>query len=139
MKTTITFKKSYGSGRREGWGKVVKSVDESISTGYAFTGDFLKEGENRVSEGAVIIEMKPTGSAKTNGKSISIYRAENGELTRVSDREFDLRTEIESLKSAVALELGSKTNPLDGFSTSELELEIERRNQQRKLNEIKSI
>ena len=128
MKTTINYSKKYASGSREGWAKTVTSVDSTAHNGYAFEGEFLRQGENSVDEGAVVIEMTPTGSAKNGVKTITILRAEGGGLVPIDGTDYDLHREIESLKTAVTEALGVKINPLADFSTAELEAEIARRN-----------
>ena len=123
----VKYDKPYASGRRTGWAKTVTSVDMDQPNGYAFDGDFLKDGENAIEEGTIVIEMTPAGSAKTDGKEVAIYRAGDGQLNRVDDRDYDLKKEIESLKIAVADQLGATVNPLAEFTLKELEAEIERR------------
>ena len=52
------------SGRREGWGKHVTTVDTTKSNGFAFEGEFLCKGENELPEGAVVVQKRHTGSVK---------------------------------------------------------------------------
>ena len=48
---------------RRGWVKVVTDVDTTKSNGYAFEGEFLREGEIDLPVGSIIVEKDVGGSA----------------------------------------------------------------------------
>lgn len=76
------------SGGRRGWVKHVTRIDESKDDGFAFEGEFLREGTREVPEGALILDCWPTGSRTANRKVASLSVAtENGldEIARVED------------------------------------------------------
>jgi hypothetical protein len=63
------------SGNRKSWLKIVTRVDTSKTNGYAFEGEFLKEGiEIEVPVGAIVIEKEPTGSVKNSSHTWNVYR-----------------------------------------------------------------
>ena len=66
MAETVRVKvtKPRGSGRREGWNKLVTRVDDTKSGGYAFQGRFLDERQEDLKVGSVLVGQTPVGSAK---------------------------------------------------------------------------
>jgi len=57
----------YHLGKYKHWAKLVKSVDESKTNGYAWIGDFLSvERENKIPSGSLVAEVC--------GSAITVYR-----------------------------------------------------------------
>lgn len=78
---TVQIKLSYASGSRKSWWKHVKGIDPSQKGGYAYVGDFLKEGETELQVGSVLLEVEPCGSVKNGYQDGKLYRvAEDGSL-----------------------------------------------------------
>ena len=65
-KIIFTYSAPTASGRRRGWSKYVTDVDTSKRNGYAFDGAFLREGENELPAGAVIVQKSPGGSVRNS-------------------------------------------------------------------------
>ena len=67
MAETVRVKvtKPRGSGQREGWNKLVSSVDDTKSGGYAFEGRFLDERQVDLALGSVLVGQIPVGSARS--------------------------------------------------------------------------
>ena len=61
-KIIFSYETPTNSGRRRGWGRHVTDVDTSKRNGYAFEGEFLREGENEMPAGVVIVQKSPCGS-----------------------------------------------------------------------------
>ena len=66
MAETVRVKvtKPQGSGRREGWNKLVTSVDDTKSGGYAFQGRFLDGRQEDLKTGSILVGQIPVRSAK---------------------------------------------------------------------------
>lgn len=60
----VKVAKPQGSGRREGWNKLVTSVDDTKSGGYAFQGRFLDERQEDLKVGSILVGQIPVGSAR---------------------------------------------------------------------------
>lgn len=84
------------SGRRFGWVKHVTSVDMTKGDGWAFLGEFLKEGENDLPADAVLVKKVPTGSARNQGWDGIVMRADGTELGR-----FDWHRQFLSMRDCV--------------------------------------
>jgi hypothetical protein len=75
MNVRTIIKSASTSGNRKSWLKLVTGVDLSKGNGFAFEGDFLKEGiEIEIPVGAIVIEKEPTGSVKNSSHTWNIYR-----------------------------------------------------------------
>ena len=61
----VKVRKPRGSGQREGWNKLVSSVDDTKSGGYAFEGRFLDERQEDLKVGSVLVGQIPVGSARS--------------------------------------------------------------------------
>jgi len=141
----VIFKKQSASGKRYSWAKKITSVDSSKENGYAFDGDFLKQGENNLSIGDIIIEKYPVGSAK-NGYNLGVvYKVAEAtddtifenekDYWEVTSREnmqiletFVWETEFLSFRDFVSSVLNNnKENELTKYTLEELEAEINRR------------
>lgn len=81
-KVRIRWAKPTGSGRREGWGKVVFEIADDEQGARAFCGDYLRDRVmTEVPVGAVILEVSPQGSVKNAWQRADIYRVSaEGEL-----------------------------------------------------------
>ena len=66
MAETVRVKvtKPRGSGRREGCNKLLSSIDDTKTGGYAFEGRFLDERQEDLKVGSVLVSQTPVGSAK---------------------------------------------------------------------------
>jgi len=67
-----------GKGRGSVWAKKITKVDPSKENGYAFEGEFLREG-SVVEEGDWVITVAATGSWKYPANTIFLFRIEGNE------------------------------------------------------------
>lgn len=94
-----------GSGHRRGWMKWVTGVDQSKSNGFAFSGEFLREGEQDLPVGAVVVEQYPTGSVKHGiNKGEAFMVSPEGDLVSFVTCA-NWRTEFLSFRDAIAAKL----------------------------------
>ena len=61
----VQLKRPTGTGRRVGWNRVVTSVDDTKSDGFAFEGPFLDERQVDLQVGSVLVSRVPVGSARS--------------------------------------------------------------------------
>ena len=75
------------SGRRTGWIKQVTSVDPNGRNGYAFGGEFLRDGvEVDLPVGSILVRVDPEGSVKNAWQSGHILKLEDdGEMVELAD------------------------------------------------------
>ena len=125
-KLILKFSAPSASGRREGWTKVFSSVDSTARGAKAFSGEYLRAGENSVKEGDLVVLVSPCGSVKNGWQEGEICRVVSGEdgfavLESVSE-EFDWRQEFLSLMNAAEalLEKSSETQSAEGNEQPEL-------------------
>jgi hypothetical protein len=97
-----------GSGNRRGWWKHVTSVDLTKKDGYSLIGPFLKEGENDLPLGAILICQYPTGSANRGWPKANAYRVTEGEDVCFAKCEHWFK-EFLSFRDAIAAELEVST------------------------------
>lgn len=126
-----------GDARLKNWAKVVDSVDESRSSGYAFGGSFIAAGGIQdVPAGSVLIVYGEKGSRGNPRPEVKVYTANSdGTLTHeqtatgrawartIRDRVADL---VHGAGPAVAGELPWDPG-LGAYSTAALEEELRRR------------
>ena len=143
-----TFTKPTGSGRRVGWLKIVTGIDRSQKNGYALQGEFLNEGEQEVPAGSVVVCCAPAGSAKSQMRTYDCFQVESslqvdGNLG--TSMSFDhcspsfldqVQARLDCVPWVQTLALASLTPAIDpmiaalaGFTTEQLEAELERRQQ----------
>ena len=100
-KIRFTAKKPKGTGRRVGWIKVVSGVDDSKRGGYAFEGQFLKEGQVELEIGSVLVGSFPVGSARSGSHwragVVGPERDEWEDRTWPPERELDFRDHVKAL------------------------------------------
>jgi hypothetical protein len=92
------------SGGRRGWVKHVTGIDTTQSGGYAFVGDWLKDGLVDLPAGALVLDCYPTGSRRSGGKTAELCVVTPGKgLVVVAEteewpkRSLELRDEAEKL------------------------------------------
>ena len=75
------------SGRRTGWIKQVTSVDPNGRNGYAFDGEFLRDGvEVDLPVGSILVRVDPEGSVKNAWQSGHILKLQaDGEMVELAD------------------------------------------------------
>jgi hypothetical protein len=126
-----------GDARLKNWAKVVDSVDESRSTGYAFGGYFIAAGGIQdVPAGATMIVYGEKGSRANPRPEVKVYTVNaDGTLSHeqtatgrawartIRDRVADL-VDGPDLPDAVDV---TAANELAGYSTDALIAELERR------------
>ena len=64
------------SGGRTGWAKQLTGVDATQRGGYAFLGDFLREGLYDLPVGTLILDVFPNGSPRRPGKGAILWTAD---------------------------------------------------------------
>ena len=125
-----------GDARLKNWAKVVESVDDSRSTGYAFGGYFVAAGGVQdVPAGAVLIVYGEKGSRANPRPEAKVYVVNSdGTLTHeqtasgrawartIRDRVADLVAPLSGQAPDPGVEIG-----LAGYSTAALIEELERR------------
>ena len=97
----VQVKKPTGTGRRQGWNKVVSRIDNTKQGGYAFEGRFLDERQVDLKVGSVLVGQIPVGSA-TYGNHwrvgvVSAHGVEWEDRTWSLDRFLDFRDHVETL------------------------------------------
>lgn len=89
------------------WAKVIKTINENKSGGYAFEGQFIpmanrwaESREFEVKEGDVILVVQNEGSRKYHHKRAYIFTVENGEVKLIDkyNYEADFRKVMEKVK-----------------------------------------
>jgi len=114
------------SGRRNSWWKKVTSVDTAKTNGYAIGGDFLPVNkELDLSNGDILIEVRPTGSVNHSGKEGYIYIIENDELVEITHHNW--LNNFLTIRDKLANLLGEVPNPFSKFSDDELLAEAKTR------------
>lgn len=104
----VKLSTSRASGRRRSWFKRVTGLNKSAPQGgYQLIGTFLQADKMlEIPVGACVIEVKPTGSAKTDGKQAVVYRLDESGLVQVFEADWKtdflaIRDEIEKLLGGV--------------------------------------
>ena len=112
-KVRVKIQNETASGRREGWTKLVTGVDTTITNGYAFAGDFLRDGaEHDLPVGAILVQCNPQGSVKNGWKSGVCLRVQaDGSLLRLHNKDYDWRDDFLSFRDLVADELTTTDEP----------------------------
>ena len=122
--------------RFKSWVKWVDSVDTSKTNGYAFVGDFVKDGtiEIEVGQPRLLLAQATSGSMKYNSAYYQIVKLnEDGSLTAldISDNDQNLGWALrirDSVKNVLdSISNTEPENPLTQFSNEELLAEIKRR------------
>ncbi len=119
-----------GDERRKNWAKVVREVDSSKTSGWAYVGDFIAVGGIQdVPAGAVLLVYGERGSRANPLIEARVYRV-NGDATltehgRARGRAWarTLRDRVEELLGAAA----TTTPDLSGISDDDLLDEVRRR------------
>jgi hypothetical protein len=118
-----------GDSRFKKWAKVLKSVDQSKSNGYAFQGDFINSGKAELEIGTYILFYGEKGSMKYHDPMVSVQKVtENGleEMYRKEDLDrhwaLDVRDEIAKIINEM-----KKESPLAKYSNEELMEEMQNR------------
>ena len=69
-KIRCKYEELWASGQRRSWVKTVTAVDTDVTTGYAFSGEFLRgDTEVDLPIGQIVVGRYPTGSVK-NGSNL---------------------------------------------------------------------
>jgi hypothetical protein len=121
------------------WVKWIDAVDESATNGYAFVGDFVKDGtiEVEIGQPRLLLAQATSGSAKYHYAYYAVVRLNpDGSLEAVGITDNDekkgwalrMRGAISALLAEISGE--SINNPLAQFSTEELVAEISRRKEE---------
>lgn len=129
MNIRVNIQHPTNSGRRVGWHKHLKSVDVTKTNGYAFEGDFIREGLNDLPLGAVIIRQSPTGSVANGGKDGAVLVVREDGLHEVLG-DTDWSTKFLLIRDAAVSALGSAQQaqgPLSDVTDAELIAEVKRR------------
>jgi hypothetical protein len=136
-KVRVNIEIPTGSGRRRGWWKRVSGVNRSAKGGYAIEGDFVNEGWVDLPVGAVLVRCSPEGSVKNGWKAARVHVVQPTGLEIVEgvgsddDHDFDLWEQtpflLDCIEQALDLRVPDATNPLSGFSTTDLMEELKRR------------
>ena len=96
--------------RRRGWGKHITFVDTTKRDGYAFEGEFLREGENELLAGSVVVQKRPTGSNRNASWEWELGSVqESGEIAW-REEILDVNSFL-SFREAVAEALGQEQCP----------------------------
>ena len=126
-----------GDERLKNWAKVVESVDDSRSTGFAFGGYFVATGGIQdLPTGAVLIVYGEKGSRANPRSDVKVYTV-NGDGTLSHEHSASGRAWARSIRDRVADlvdsgSLGAEPWPVErpdlrGYPTAELIAELERR------------
>lgn len=112
----IKLEASTGSGRRRGWLKLVTAVDTSKKDGYAFAGEFLRDGTQDIPVGSIIVEQYPSGSVRNGTDKGDAMRVQaDGTLLSFAKTE-NWRKDFLDFRDAVGAALAKdtlKTSRLD--------------------------
>jgi hypothetical protein len=128
----VKYHKAHSSGHRKGYALRVTDVVEGARgvKGFAAPGgsiDYLREGENNLPEGALVLEIRPAGSAKHPEEIALLLRVTAGSTPNMGvlvdatpEREdyYDWREDYYSLQ-ARASELLSPTAPAEPEAEAE--------------------
>ncbi len=99
--TIVNYHSTRASGGRSGWAKYVTAVDTKLRTGYAFSGDFLRAGENELPVGATIVARDPAGSVKNSFHVWRLGHVAADGIIEWDKREWD-QSEFISFRNLVA-------------------------------------
>lgn len=129
---TIEIKQIGDERKGKQWTRKITGVDPSKTNGYAFEGEFLREGENELNEGDVILQVGEFGSHKHHSPYARVSVVDNGKLRQVpaeddSDGDFNYRTKFVSLRQTVSDLLGRDVNPMAEFTDEQIRNEAIRR------------
>ena len=108
------------------YNRTVTSVDVTKTNGYAFTGEFLQDGEHDLEIGTVVLQIEAGGSYRHPETEAVVYRVQkNGELVEFA--RLNYKTQFISLRDEIANLLNQKPNPLAGFTDQQIRDEMLRR------------
>lgn len=130
MQARVVYEPKTASGKRASWARLITGVNDSgLKGSKAFEGVYLREYEQDVEVGSLVLEVVPVGSVKNGGQEARLYRiAADGSLAPVDGVEpMDWSRNFLTIRDTVARLLGEAPNPLAGFSDAELWAELERR------------
>jgi hypothetical protein len=125
----IVYTKETASGGREGWARTVKSVDDQLTGVKAFTGEYLKQGQQQIESGTLVLEICHCGSAKNGYPYPVFHRATDAGLVCVwdNDEHTSWTTEFETIRAKAQELLNIVVNPFEAYSSDELIAELKRR------------
>jgi hypothetical protein len=115
----IRISASTNSGHRRGWFKHVTSVDTTKKNGYAFNGSFLRDGENDLPIGSIIVEQYPTGSVKNGVNKGIAYTVQESGLVQFASCE-NFHRNFLSFRDTIADSLVPVTKEIQGINQEEL-------------------
>lgn len=97
----VNYTKPTRSGHRTGWARTFTDVEDDTRGVKAFTGgEYLREGENRLPVGMLVLYIEPVGSVKNGHNDASICEvSSDGDLYEVTGKQFVWHREFESLRN----------------------------------------
>lgn len=99
VKITINLEHIGDPKKGKQWSKYVKSIDEGKNNGFAFQGDFLREGEVELPTGATVLRVGFLGSWKNGCLKAEVDKVTAEGLKEV--KRFDYSGQFVSLKKCV--------------------------------------
>ena len=132
----INWHKQFYSRQRSSWAKTCTAIiedEKSVSSKAAlFIGEYLHEGENKLTEGSLVIEITYKNADNGFGEYATLYKVGNNELQVIS-KTFNWKTQFYSFLREVAhalpisLSQQEKHSSLSSISDDELLQELKRR------------
>lgn len=129
---TVTVKTEHASGGRQSWWKHITATDASQRGGYAFAGEFLRDGEYEFPVGALLLHVTHQGSAKSGYQVGNLYAVDaDGQLREIAaglnwrEQSVSLRKAADEYLSLPPVEPAAGV--LVGISNDDLLAEVRRR------------
>jgi hypothetical protein len=119
----INYHKSHSSGHRKGYALRITGIVDGARgvNGFVAPGDsvdYLREGENNLPEGALVLEIRPCGTVKHPSEMAVLARVTASDAPNMGlladttpEREYDWREDYYSLQSRAAELLAPAAEP----------------------------
>ncbi len=129
----IIVSRLYVGDRRKGsgWAKVIRDIDVSKDSGYAFVGDWVGEG-SFVKEGDIIALCKADGSWRHPHSTLYLYKVTSGGVEQLG--EWDFWTKVQKIKAIQEIK-----KIIDSLRQKEKSKEEKRGRKRKKKEDIKKL
>lgn len=110
MQARITYEAPTASGRRTGWAKTVEAVDYEARGARAFRGAYLRDHEQDMEVGTLVLQIAPQGSVKNGWEQATLWHVTPAGLEPLDGEvDYDWRRQFLSLRDRVATLLSQRS------------------------------
>lgn len=97
----INWEAEHASGNRKSWAKTVTGLTSGGGS-KGLVGEYLREGEQLIPDGTIVIEVYATGSVKHGSQEVEIYRVTHDGLYETNGKRYDWKKQQVSFREYVA-------------------------------------